>query len=52
MSCGAGRTKNTGDADEVRIPKIVFSDLDGTLIRYRQPEITREIFDAARKGRA
>ena len=29
--------------------RIVFSDLDGTLIRYRQPEITQEIFDAVRE---
>ena len=29
--------------------KVLFSDLDGTLIRYHQPEITQEIFDAIRE---
>ena len=31
--------------------KALFSDLDGTLIRYHQPEITQEIFDAIRELR-
>ena len=46
MNCGMNSTEGHRSTEVMRIPKIVFSDLDGTLIRYRQPEITQEIFDA------
>ena len=49
MNCGMNSTEGHRSTEVMRIPKIVFSDLDGTLIRYRQPEITQEIFDAIRE---